>query len=213
MLSKEKLLHPATAIALLALFVALSGVTYAAARIGTSQIANGAVTRAKLANHSVSNAKLGRAAVNSDNLVAGVAVSGNGSVQNMDTRVGDGASATVFTIPQVGTLTAACAGGVATVSMGITGGNVTATVDGINAGAGSDTPFVSAAAPAPDTITLSAPPAGVGGVQSTTWKAWSTNAGPVGNGATIWLATIASGTSCVVTGQMMETAGLPPGGI
>jgi hypothetical protein len=63
MWSREKLLHPATAIALVALFVSLGGVTYAAATIGTRQIENGAVTTAKLRNGAVSGAKLRKGAV------------------------------------------------------------------------------------------------------------------------------------------------------
>lgn len=58
MLTREKLLHPATVIALVALFVSLGGVTYAAATIGTNQIKNGAVTNAKLRNGAVNGAKL-----------------------------------------------------------------------------------------------------------------------------------------------------------
>ncbi|MDO8187131.1 hypothetical protein Q5424_07390 [Conexibacter sp. JD483] len=65
MLSREKLLHPATAIALLALFVSLGGVTYAAATIGTSQIKNSAVTNAKLKNGAVTGSKLKNGAVTS----------------------------------------------------------------------------------------------------------------------------------------------------
>lgn len=63
MWSREKLLHPATAIALVALFVSLGGVTYAAATIGTNQLKNGAVTNAKLGNNSVGGSKLRRGAV------------------------------------------------------------------------------------------------------------------------------------------------------
>jgi hypothetical protein len=222
MWSREKLLHPATLIATLALFVALSGVTYAAARIGTSQLANGAVTGTKLADGAVSSKKLARNAVTGSrlasnsvgvrNLVAGTAVAGNGSVQNVDQTVKDGASAQLFQIPQVGALSAACAGGIATASLSSVTPNATVTVEGVNAGSGSDVPFVRVATPGSAT-TVTGPPAGSGGVQSATWKAWSTDAGPVGNGATIWLATTAAGASCVVTGQMLETAGLPPGGL
>ncbi len=80
MLSREKLLHPATVIALLALFVSLGGVGYAAATIGTAQIKNGAVTSAKLRNGAVVNGKLkngsvtftkiGRGAVRGDRIAS-----------------------------------------------------------------------------------------------------------------------------------------------
>lgn len=54
---REKLMHPATFISLLALFVALGGVGYAATRIGTKQLKNRAVTNKKLANNSVTSRK------------------------------------------------------------------------------------------------------------------------------------------------------------
>ena len=50
MLSKERLLHPATIIAVIALLVALSGAGYAATTIGTSQLKNNAVTTPKIKN-------------------------------------------------------------------------------------------------------------------------------------------------------------------
>jgi hypothetical protein len=57
-MSRDKLLHPATFISLIALFVSLGGVGYAAIRIGTKQIKNGAVTGKKLARNSVTSAKI-----------------------------------------------------------------------------------------------------------------------------------------------------------
>jgi hypothetical protein len=71
MLSREKLLHPATVIALVALFVSLGGVTYAAATIGTNQIKNGAVTNAKLRNGAVSGSKLRNGAVGRTKIARG----------------------------------------------------------------------------------------------------------------------------------------------
>lgn len=71
MWSREKLLHPATAIALVALFVSLGGVTYAAATIGTNQIKNSAVTNAKLRNGAVNGAKLRNGAVSFTKLARG----------------------------------------------------------------------------------------------------------------------------------------------
>ncbi|MBJ7519775.1 MAG: hypothetical protein JHC84_08775 [Solirubrobacteraceae bacterium] len=65
---KTDLLHPATVIASIALFVALGGVTYAAATIGTSQLKNGAVTRAKIKNRAVSPSKLANRAVTNEKL-------------------------------------------------------------------------------------------------------------------------------------------------
>jgi hypothetical protein len=51
-------LSPATPLALIALFVALGGVSYAAATIGTSAIQNGAVTTPKLKKNAVTTAKI-----------------------------------------------------------------------------------------------------------------------------------------------------------
>jgi hypothetical protein len=222
MLSREKLLHPATAIAMVALFVALSGVTYAATRIGTSQIADsavtrakladGAVTRAKLALHAVGQNQLARGAVTVDTLSPGTALTGNGSAQPIYAQVPDGQSKTLFVVQGIGAMSAACAAGVSTVSWANTGAP-TVTVDGMNAGAGSPVPFLSTATPAVG-ATVTGPAAGAGGVQSATWQvSWPNNNAGLAAGFTFWMATSASGTSCVITGQELETALLPPGGI
>jgi hypothetical protein len=62
-LSKERLLHPATIIAVIALLVALSGAGYAATTVGTSQLKNNAVTTPKIKNTAVTTAKLKNNAV------------------------------------------------------------------------------------------------------------------------------------------------------
>jgi len=51
MISKERLLHPGTIIAVIALRVALSGAGYAATKIGTAQLKNNAVATAKIKNN------------------------------------------------------------------------------------------------------------------------------------------------------------------
>jgi hypothetical protein len=76
MLSRDKLLHPATIIATIALMVALSGAAFAAATIGTSQIKNGAVTKAKLASNSVTGAKIAGGAVHAKDLARGAVTGG-----------------------------------------------------------------------------------------------------------------------------------------
>jgi trimeric autotransporter adhesin len=68
MTAREKLLHPATFISLIALFVALGGVGYAATKIGTKQIKDGAVTGKKLAKGSVSTSKIKAGAVGNGDL-------------------------------------------------------------------------------------------------------------------------------------------------
>lgn len=73
---KEKLLHPATIIATLALLVALSGAGYAATKIGTAQLKNGAVTKAKIKNNAVTGAKISGGAVGSKDLARGAVTSG-----------------------------------------------------------------------------------------------------------------------------------------
>src|SRR5215218_10543089 len=70
MLTREKLMHPATFVSLVALFVALGGVGYAATKIGTKQNKNRAVTGKKLANNSVSSTKIRRGAVGNSDLAA-----------------------------------------------------------------------------------------------------------------------------------------------
>jgi trimeric autotransporter adhesin len=71
MLSKDRLLHPATVIATVALLVALSGAGYAANKIGTAQLKNNAVTTPKIKNNAVSTAKIRANAVNSARLAPG----------------------------------------------------------------------------------------------------------------------------------------------
>lgn len=59
---------PALVIAILALFLATSGSAYAASKITTSQIKNGAITESKIAKHAVSTGKLKKEAVGSAKL-------------------------------------------------------------------------------------------------------------------------------------------------
>ena len=68
MFSRDRLVHPATAIALLALFLTIGGVGYAASQIGTSQIKNSAVTSKKLHSKAVTSTKIGSKAVSSTKL-------------------------------------------------------------------------------------------------------------------------------------------------
>jgi hypothetical protein len=82
---REKWLHPATFISLLALFVALGGVGYAATRIGTKQLKNRAVTNKKLANNSVTTGKIRNGHVRNADL-------GDSSV--FGAQLGDGAVGT-----------------------------------------------------------------------------------------------------------------------
>ena len=70
MFSKERLLHPATIIALMALLVALSGVGYAATTIGTAQLKNNAVATPKIKNAAVNTAKLKNSAGNASKLAS-----------------------------------------------------------------------------------------------------------------------------------------------
>lgn len=56
-------ISPATPVALVALFVALGGVSYAAATIGTSDLQNGAVTKKKLHRNAVAPGKIRNGAV------------------------------------------------------------------------------------------------------------------------------------------------------
>jgi hypothetical protein len=59
---------PALVISLIALFVSIGGVGYAAATIGTNDIQNGAVTNSKLRDGAVSSAKLGDGQVHTEDL-------------------------------------------------------------------------------------------------------------------------------------------------
>src|SRR5262245_58314223 len=83
MLTKERLLHPGTIIAVIALLIALSGAGYAATTIGTAQLKNNAVTTPKIKNAAVNTAKLKNNAVNSSKLASGAVAAadlGNGAV-------------------------------------------------------------------------------------------------------------------------------------
>lgn len=72
-------IHPASVLAMLALFVALGGISYAAAgKIGTPDIKNGAITKAKLKKNAVTGPKIKPGAVSGakiqDNAVTGAKV-------------------------------------------------------------------------------------------------------------------------------------------
>ncbi len=69
-------ISPASPIAMIALFVALGGVSYAAGTIGTSDLQNGAVTKKKLHRNAVASGKIVAGAVSSGKIAAG-AVSGD----------------------------------------------------------------------------------------------------------------------------------------
>jgi hypothetical protein len=92
---------PAMVVALLALFVSLGGVGYAATKIGTSQIRNGAVTAKKLHNRAVTARKIRDGAVSwrktdgsllpagaAGVAVAGVNVAPSGTVRRYFNRAG-----------------------------------------------------------------------------------------------------------------------------
>lgn len=64
-------LTPAMVVAFIALFAALSGGTYAATKLGTKNLRNGAVTNKKLRNGAVTNRKLRRRAVSISKLREG----------------------------------------------------------------------------------------------------------------------------------------------
>lgn len=78
---------PAMLVALLALFVSLGGVGYAATKVGTRQIRNGAVTAKKLHKNAVKTKKIRNGAVTGAKLA-------NGSVGYLKT---DGSIVTAFT--------------------------------------------------------------------------------------------------------------------
>lgn len=72
MFRKPKMrISPASPIALIALFVALGGVSYAAGTIGTSDLQNGAVTKKKLHRNAVATGKIRPGAVNGEKLADG----------------------------------------------------------------------------------------------------------------------------------------------
>ena len=92
MLTRERLLHPATIIATVALLVATSGAGYAATKVGTGQLKNGAVTTAKIKNNAVNSAKLRAGAVRGADLgtgAVGAAALANGAVT--PAKIGAGA--------------------------------------------------------------------------------------------------------------------------
>jgi hypothetical protein len=206
MFSREKLLHPATAIALVALFVSLGGVTYAATTIGTKQIRNGAVTRAKIARGAINQSKIADNAVGAQNLQTGAAVAGSGSMEQSSVSIANGSSATVFNFAGFGSLAASCSGGVATTSFTAGAAGITVVASGLGGG----TPVQVHAAPASGT-TVAGPPAGADGTQSITWQA-ETSASALASVGTFWVTTTSAGSSCLVTGQVLQGANPPPSG-
>jgi hypothetical protein len=91
MTRREKLMHPATFISLAALFVALGGVGYAATKIGTKQLRNGAVTGPKLHKNSVTSPKIRAGAVRNGDLANNSVSTSkvrNGAIINADLALG-----------------------------------------------------------------------------------------------------------------------------
>jgi len=84
MLAKIKThINPASVLALAALFVALGGVSYAAATIHGKNIKNGTITTKKLKNGTVTNAKVKKSSLQANRLTAGArnALKGNAGPQ------------------------------------------------------------------------------------------------------------------------------------
>lgn len=120
-------ISPATPVALVALFVALGGVSYAAGTIGTSELENGAVTKKKLhrnavvpgkiRNGAVVRKKLRNGAVNGPKIAAD-AVTGEKVVESSLGKVPSAASAdnadTAASVGPDGVDTAALKGGAVT---------------------------------------------------------------------------------------------------
>lgn len=307
MLSRDKLFHPATAIALLALFLAIGGVSYAASQIGTSQIKNRAVTGIKIAPKAVTSSRLGSGAVISTKIAAGAVTStklGNNSVRtgniaasqvtNSDlaansvlsnnigplavgtaqlgdasvtnpkiaqaavttSKLGDGAvistklalnavtsekiadnavttgdiapaavtsaqlapgtavngtgtlisafetvgngatTATIATLPGFGSITAACAGGVATLSYVNSSGTAPIVQYAATNNGATDDVSIERANP-PNNTTYPVPNASLGGIQTITWQLSYAPA----HVATITTTAGASGTGCIITAQ------------
>ena len=74
MWSREKFFHPATVISTIALFVAMGGVGYAAATIGTENIKPSAVTTSKIKSGAVTGGKLGAKSVTISKLNTGAVI-------------------------------------------------------------------------------------------------------------------------------------------
>jgi len=70
MLRRLTRISPASVLAIVALFAALGGVSYAAGKIGTAQIKNGAVTKKKLHKNAVATAKVRNGAITTAKLRA-----------------------------------------------------------------------------------------------------------------------------------------------
>lgn len=86
-------INPAMAIAMCALFVALTGVSYAATKIGTKDIKNSAVTTKKLKKNAVSAVKIRNGAVNGAKIADG-AVTGAEVAESTLGQVPSAANAT-----------------------------------------------------------------------------------------------------------------------
>jgi hypothetical protein len=76
MLTTERLLHPATIVATIALLVALGGAAYSAATIGTADIRNGAVSGPKIKRNAVTGTKIAPGAVGRRDLARGAVSAG-----------------------------------------------------------------------------------------------------------------------------------------
>lgn len=79
--ARKTLLNPPMIVALIALIISASGVSYAVTKIGTAQIKNKAVTRAKIRNSAVNSSKVSDGSLTQSDFQTGAAVAGEGSIE------------------------------------------------------------------------------------------------------------------------------------
>lgn len=125
---------PAMIVALLALFVAVGGTSYAASKITTNQIKNGAVTTKKIKNKAVKKKKLANGAVTSSKVADGSLKASDLAPGVIPTVPSNGPVTTVTAngiVTGIGTVEAECPAGTYVVSGGFTSSEVLAMSTGI----------------------------------------------------------------------------------
>jgi hypothetical protein len=173
--------------------------------VTTAKLADGAVTTPKLGDASVTGAKVAANAITADKIADGQVVEGRGAPLAARVELATGtANAPILAVTGLGTITATCTGGAASLAfVNGAGTDINLQITGVTNGV-TDEALVARLNPA-NGGSASTVNGGTGGIQSLTFQASYADAAGAVHVATVEASTGAAATSCIVTAQGFTT--------